>query len=88
MAEKHTVHIGILAAYEIDFVAEKNGEKIYIQVALSLLEEKMIEREFGNLQKINDNYSKMVITMDAFSGNTVDGILSVDLRSFLTNKWR
>ncbi|TDQ81068.1 ATP-binding protein [Sphingobacterium yanglingense] len=88
LAEGYTVQIGILAAYEIDFVAEKNGEKIYIQVALSLLEEKTIERGFGNLQKINDNYPKMVITMDAFSGNTVDGILSVDLRSFLTNKWR
>lgn len=87
LAEGYTVQIGILAAYEIDFVAEKNGEKLYIQVALSLLEEKTIEREFGNLQKINDNYPKMVVTMDAFSGNTVDGILSVDLRSFLTNKW-
>lgn len=88
LAEGYTVQIGILAAYEIDFVAEKNGEKLYIQVALSLLEEKTIEREFGNLQKINDNYPKMVVTMDAFSGNTIDGILSVDLRSFLTNKWK
>jgi len=88
LAEGYTVQIGILSSYEIDFIAEKNGEKLYLQVALSLLEEKTIEREFGNLQKINDNYPKMVITMDSFTGNTIDGILAVDLRSFLTNRWR
>lgn len=88
LAEGYTVQIGILSSYEIDFIAEKNGEKLYLQVALSLLEEKTIEREFGNLQKINDNYPKMVITMDSFTGNTIDGILAVDLRSFLTNRWK
>lgn len=88
LAEGYAVQIGILSSYEIDFIAEKNGEKLYLQVALSLLEEKTIEREFGNLQKINDNYPKMVITMDSFTGNTIDGILAVDLRSFLTNRWK
>lgn len=88
LAEGYAVQIGVLSSYEIDFIAEKNGEKLYLQVALSLLEEKTIEREFGNLQKINDNYPKMVITMDSFTGNTIDGILAVDLRSFLTNRWK
>src|SRR5690554_2283158 len=80
--------VGVLGTNEIDFIAEKDGEKMYIQVALSLLEEKTIQREFGNLQKIKDNYPKMVITMDAFSGNTVEGIAAIDLKSFLTNQWK
>lgn len=83
----YKVRVGVLASNEIDFIAEKEGERIYIQVARSLLEEKTIEREFGNLQKINDNYPKMVITMDKFFGNTVGGIKSIDLRSFLSNQW-
>ncbi|WP_262492792.1 ATP-binding protein [Paenimyroides marinum] len=87
VAHNYTVNVGILGANEIDFIAEKNGEKVYIQVALSLLEEKTIQREFGNLQKIKDNYPKMVITMDTFSGNTIGGIAAIDLKSFLTNRW-
>lgn len=88
LIEGYKVEVGILTDKEIDFVAEKNGEKIYIQVALALLEEKTIEREFGNLKKVKDNYPKMVVTLERFSGNTVDGILIVELRNFLTNKWK
>lgn len=88
IAHNYIVNVGILGANEIDFIAEKDGEKVYIQVALSLLEEKTIQREFGNLQKIKDNYPKMVVTMDVFSGNTVEGIAAIDLRSFLTNQWK
>ena len=85
VAHNFTVNIGVLGTNEIDFIAEKEGEKLYIQVALSLLEEKTIQREFGNLLKIKDNYPKIVVTMDSFSGNTVDGIMAMDLRSFLTS---
>lgn len=81
----YRVEVGALNELEIDFVAEKNGEKLYIQVALSLMEEKTLEREFGNLKKIKDNYPKMVVTMDVFSGNTVEGIKIVDLRTFLSS---
>lgn len=88
IAHNYIVNVGILGANEIDFIAEKDGEKVYIQVALSLLEEKTIQREFGNLQKIKDNYPKMVVTMDVFLGNTVEGIAAIDLRSFLTNQWK
>lgn len=88
LVEGFTVEVGILGENEIDFIAEKNGEKIYIQVALTINEEKTMEREFGNLQKIKDNYPKMVVTMDKFSGNTFEGIMTIDLRSFLTNKWK
>lgn len=88
LVQGFTVEVGILGENEIDFIAEKNGEKIYIQVALTINEEKTMEREFGNLQKIKDNYPKMVVTMDEFSGNTFEGIITIDLRSFLTNKWK
>lgn len=87
IAHAYKVQVGVLDNNEIDFIAEKNGEKVYIQVALSLLEEKTIAREFGNLLKIKDNYTKMVVTMDEFSGNTVEGILALDLRRFLLNEW-
>jgi predicted AAA+ superfamily ATPase len=79
----YTVQVGILGEAEIDFIAEKSGEKQYIQVALSLNEPKTIVREFGDLKKINDNYPKTVITLDAFDGNTYEGIKAMDLRTFL-----
>jgi hypothetical protein len=77
------VRIGKLNGNEIDFVCEKNGEKLYLQVALQLTDDSTIEREFGNLLKINDNYPKKVITMDNFSGNTYQGIEQVNIREFL-----
>lgn len=79
----YKVRIGVMGNNEVDFVAEKDGEKIYVQVALTINDPNTLEREFGNLKKIADNYPKMVITMDAFPGNTHEGIQAVDLRSFL-----
>jgi predicted AAA+ superfamily ATPase len=68
---------------EIDFIAQKNGETHYFQVALSLVEPQTIEREFGNLLKIQDNYPKTVITWEAFDGNTHKGIQTISLEMFL-----
>ena len=79
----YTVQVGNLGSLEIDFVAQRAGEKLYVQVALSINEPQTIEREFGNLKKINDNFPKVVVTLDAFQGNTHEGILAIDLRSFL-----
>jgi uncharacterized protein len=79
----YAVQVGILGEAEIDFIAEKSGEKQYLQVALSLNEPQTIVREFGNLKKINDNYPKTVITLDSFHGNTYEGIVAMDLRTFL-----
>lgn len=50
--------IGVIDQMEIDFVAEKHGGRKYIQVCYSLGSEAAIEREFGNLEKIKDNYEK------------------------------
>ena len=79
----YTVKIGALGNAEIDFIGEKGGERRYIQVALALNDEKTFEREFGNLQKISDNYSKEVVTLETFTGNTFQGIKQTNLRSFL-----
>lgn len=79
----YTVKVGVLGNEEIDFVCQKDGETTYFQVALSINETKTMEREFGNLQKINDNHPKTVITMDRFEGNTFEGIKQMDLGSFL-----
>ena len=78
------VKVGIFERYEIDFVCQRNGESMYIQVALRLDEQKTIEREFGNLLHINDNYPKYVITNDQFSGNSYQGIQHINIRDFLT----
>jgi len=79
----YVVQVGVLGDAEIDFICEKDGEKQYIQVALSLNEPQTITREFGNLKKIKDNYPKKVITLDVFHGNTYEGIVAMDLRTFL-----
>jgi predicted AAA+ superfamily ATPase len=79
----YQVQVGNLGALEIDFVAQRAGEKLYVQVALSINESQTMEREFGNLKKIKDNFPKIVITFDAFKGNTDEGIIATDLRSFL-----
>jgi predicted AAA+ superfamily ATPase len=69
---------------EIDFVAEKSGEKIYVQVSLSVADEKTAAREFGNLQEIRDNYPKYVVTLnDLIIGENQNGIRHVNLEEFL-----
>jgi len=77
------VQIGVLGSNEIDFVAEKNGEISYYQVALSIQQEETWKREFGNLAKIKDHYPKYVITKEPWKGNTYKGIKTVGLREFL-----
>ena len=81
--KRYKVTVGKLNLSEIDFIAEKDGEKKYFQVALTINDTKTLEREFGNLININDNYSKTVITFDFFLGNTYEGINTIDLEQFL-----
>jgi predicted AAA+ superfamily ATPase len=81
----YEVTVGQLHNKEIDFVGSRNGEKIYVQVCYLLQDESTIEREFGNLEKIQDNYPKMVVSMDEFAGNTHNGIQHIYLRNFLSN---
>jgi hypothetical protein len=83
----YTVYIGKAGTREIDFMAEKQGERIYLQVTYMLYDQKTIDREFGNLMAINDNYPKYVITMDEISaGSDYKGIRQVNLRDFLSQQ--
>lgn len=81
----YNVHIGYYGEKEIDFIGEKNNERIYIQVALKIDSKQTAEREFGNLLKVQDNYPKIVITEDTFEGNTYEGIRQYSIRDFLMN---
>ena len=80
----YEVKVGVLNALEIDFIAGRAGEVLYIQVALKLESETTIEREFGNLLKIKDNYPKLVISGDEFEGNTYNGVQHMTIRQFLS----
>jgi predicted AAA+ superfamily ATPase len=68
---------------EIDFVAQKDGERIYVQVAYLLAQEDTIAREFGNLLEIKDNFRKIVVSMDPFQGHSYQGVEHFSLLKFL-----
>jgi len=84
---RYKVKVGTLPAGEIDFVAEKSGSTIYIQVAYLLADEKTMEREFGNLMKIQDNHPKYVISMDSIvRPQNYNGITHMSLRQCLLSE--
>ena len=81
----YSVHIGKIGNKEIDFVAEKAGERLYVQVAYLLSDEQTIQREFGNLDAIHDHYPKLVVSMDTIPLDTsYKGIQHWHLKDFLT----
>jgi predicted AAA+ superfamily ATPase len=80
----YDVKIGTVGSNEIDFVARRKGELLYVQVSYLLHDETTIAREFGNLEKIKDNYPKMVVSMDDFRGDSYKGIQHIRLKDFLS----
>ncbi|MDO9399416.1 MAG: ATP-binding protein [bacterium] len=78
------VTIGQLGKKEIDFVCEKKGEKLYIQVAYLISSEAVKEREFGNLLAIKDNYPKLVVSMDKMVEGGVEGVKHMNILDFLS----
>ncbi|MDR0794822.1 MAG: ATP-binding protein [Tannerella sp.] len=83
---KYKVFAGQMRDKEIDFIAERGSEKCYIQVAYKLLLDKTIEREFGSLLSIKDNFPKMVVTMDEMAGIDYQGIKHIHMLDFLQQK--
>jgi predicted AAA+ superfamily ATPase len=79
----YQVFVGKYGATEIDFVAEKNNQRIYIQVAYRIENEQTIQREFGNLLAIPDQYPKYVVTMDPFWKDTINGVRHLYISEFL-----
>lgn len=86
--QRFKVTVGILRGKEIDFVAVRDTQTIYIQATYILGSEETIKREFGNLQAINDNYPKYVVSMDPIAGNLSEypGINHINLRDFLKTR--
>lgn len=79
----YDVYVGQLNGKEVDFVARRGDELIYVQVALQVSGEETYEREFGNLKLIKDNYPKYVVTMDPNAGLIHDsGIVACSAREF------
>jgi len=79
----YEVYIGKLDSNEIDFVAEKKGNKVYIQVAYKLENEQTVDREFGNLLAVDDQYPKYVVTMDEFWKDSIEGVKHLYISDFL-----
>ncbi|MCK9448838.1 MAG: ATP-binding protein [Bacteroidales bacterium] len=79
----YKVYVGKLGQLEIDFVAEKQGSKIYVQVAYKLENKESIRREFGNLLSINDQYPKYVVTMDEVWRDSIEGVEHLYITDFL-----
>jgi len=76
------VFVGKKDDAEIDFIAEKNGAKIYVQVAYLLASEETIKREFSVYDSIKDNFPKYVISLDEFDFSR-NGIIHKNIRDFL-----
>lgn len=78
----YKVTIGKIGTKEIDFVCDKDGKRIYVQVCYLLASEKTEQREFGAYDGIKDNYPKYVVSMDEFDMSR-DGIIHKNIRDFL-----
>lgn len=85
LIQGYSVHVGILRAGEVDFVATKGNTTLYVQATYLLASDDTIGREFGNLAGINDNYPKYVVSMDPVCGDLPQypGIHHLHLREFL-----
>lgn len=83
----YTVFVGKLGDKEIDFIGEKGGDKIYIQVAYKLESESTVNREFTPLLAIPDQYPKYLVTLDEFWKESVNGVRHVLIPDFLLMDW-
>ena len=81
----YEVYVGQYNDIEIDFIAIKPSEKIYYQVSRSILDEKVEEREKKSLLAINDNYRKVILTMDNVKNKQIEGIDVINIIDFLMN---
>lgn len=78
------VYVGQINGKEIDFVARRGPEMLYVQVAMTITNEATYQREFGNLKLIRDNYPKYLVTLDPIAALVNDsGIIACTMRDFL-----
>jgi len=79
----YTVYTGKVGDLEVDFIGEKEGKKIYLQVAYLIPDEKVFRREVESLQRIDDNYAKYILSMDRLPPSDHRGIQRRYLPEFL-----
>jgi hypothetical protein len=79
----YTVNIGKLGDSEIDFIATRQNEKLYVQVTQEINSEKTEKREYDRLLSIRDNYPKYVLRTDEFAGGNYEGIHTMHVADFL-----
>ena len=79
----YTVSVGKLEDLEIDFIAERTNEKLYIQVCYLLSSKETEDREFAPLEKIGDNYTKIVLSTDKVWGSDRNGIKRINIIDYL-----
>jgi len=83
LRRNYKVFVGKFDNKEIDFVAEKQGEKIYVQVTYKMDSSKTAEREFSALLSIKDQYPKYVVSMDDFWKDNIEGVKHFHIADFL-----
>ena len=79
----YQVYVGKIDLKEIDFIAEKQGKKVYVQVAYKLESESTVKREFSELIGIEDQHPKYVVTMDDFWRESIEGVKHLYITDFL-----
>lgn len=79
----YAVNIGKTSDGEIDFVATRQNEKVYVQVTQQIASEKTERREYERLLEIRDNYPKYVLRTDEFAGGNYEGIKTIHAADFL-----
>ncbi len=79
----YTVNIGKTKDGEIDFVAVRQNEKLYVQVTQEIHSEKTEKREYSRLLEVHDNYPKYVLRADEFAGGNYEGIKTMHISDFL-----
>ena len=79
----YAVNIGKTSDGEIDFVATRQNEKVYVQVTQQIASEKTERREYERLLEIRDNYPKYVLRTDEFAGGNYEGIKTMHVADFL-----
>jgi predicted AAA+ superfamily ATPase len=79
----YEVHVGQIPGGEIDFIATKQENKLYVQIAQRIESEETEKREYGRLLDIRDNYPKYVLRTDEFAGGNYEGLKTMSIADFL-----
>ena len=82
----YDVAIGKIDNNEVDFIATKADDKLYVQVTESMVSEEVRKRELAPLQRVNDNYEKIVLSLDTGLDTSYEGIKSLNLIDWLIER--